>query len=68
MTFKNYKITVIREFEGQQIGIGQVDSGTWSHWYKDDGRDWQRVGPMFPSKMAVMTESKDYLKTNWGVE
>jgi len=50
--------------DGQSLSIWHLEPGNWTFCHSHDNTE-NRVGPMFPTKSALMLEAKDYL-AQWG--
>lgn len=51
--------------DGQALSIWHLDRGCWTYCHTRDGND-NRVGPICPTKEALMIGTGDYLK-EWGI-
>lgn len=52
--------------DGQILGFAQYGPHHWQHFHNDHGQDAQ-VGPIYPSKTALMIASALYQRENWDI-
>ena len=59
-TFNESKITLRHWPNGESLSIWHLSPGLWSFCHAWDGHE-SRVGPMYPTKTAIMLESESYI-------
>jgi len=52
--------------DGQILGFAKYGPSHWQHFHNDHGSD-VAVGPIYPSKTALMIQSALYQRENWGI-
>jgi len=52
--------------DGQILGFANYGPHHWQHFHNDHGTDAQ-VGPIYPSKTALMIQSATYQRDLWGI-
>jgi hypothetical protein len=52
--------------DGQILGFASYGPKHWQHFHNDHGQD-RTVGPIYPTKTALMIQSALYQRENWNI-